>query len=195
MSIDLSGFQAVQIANFVRLDIAGYQVLRFSDFNQPFVIDGETYSNIGSLLSIGESSNEVRVLDKRITVGISGIPAGSVTEFLANNPRSSRIIIRQVFFDPVTQQQLSIAGNPAIKFSGLVDNFSTVEEWNNDTRTTDFTILLNCVSEISYLRTTIAGRRTNDRDQKRLFPSDQSMSRVFTISKTQFQFGKPEEPR
>jgi hypothetical protein len=192
MSIDLSGFTAIQVANFVRLDIPGYTVVRVSDFNKPLTVAGENYTDIGRLLNIGETFNEVRVLDKRITVSISGIPAGSVSEFLNNNPRTSRVDIRQVYFDPTTETPLGIAGNPAIKFRGLVDNFSMTEEWNNETRSTQFTILLNCISEISYLRTTVAGRRTNDRDQKRLFSSDQSMSRVFTITKTQFQFGKPE---
>jgi hypothetical protein len=192
MSIDLSGYTAVQVANFVRLNIPGYAVLRFSDFDRAFTVASESYTNIGSLLSIGDTFNEIRVLDKRITVGISGIPTGNIGDFLANNPRTGRIEIRQVFFDPATQQQLAITGNPALKFRGLVDNFSMTEDWNNETRTTNFTIQLNCISEISYLRTTIAGRRTNNRDQQRLFPGDLSMSRVFTITKTQFQFGKPQ---
>jgi hypothetical protein len=192
MSINLSNFQAIQVANFVRLAVPNRPVVRFSDFNQPATVAGELYTDIGSLLSIGDTASELRVLDRTITVGVSGIPAGNIAEFLDNNPRTGLIDIRQVFYDPVTQQPLNITGNPALRFRGQVDNFSMTEDWNNETRTTSFTILFNCTSQISYLRSTIAGRRTNDRDQQRVAPGDLSMSRVFTITKTQFQFGKPQ---
>lgn len=192
MSINLAGFRAIQVANFVKLSVPGRPVVRFSDFNQTVTVAGEVYTDIGSLLSIGDTASELRVLDRRITVGVSGIPAGNIAEFLDNNPRTGSIDIRQVFFDPVTQQPLAIAGNPALRFRGLIDNFSMTEEWDLETRISSFNILFNCISQISYLRNTVAGRRTNDRDQQRVAPGDLSMSRVFTISRTRFQFGKPD---
>lgn len=195
MSIDLSPYRAIQVANFVRLDIPNYAVLRFSDFGETYTIAGETYSNIGSLLSVGDTYSEIRALDRSITVGLSGIPTGSVPAILNNNPRGGTIDIRQAFFDPTDQTLLDIPGNPALQFRGLVDNYAMTEEWDSEARTSTFTIVLNCTSLIATLQSKITGRRTNDKDQQRLYPGDISMSRVFAITRTNFQFGKTPTPK
>jgi hypothetical protein len=142
-------------------------------------------------LYISESRSEIRALSQAITVGISGIPAGSVAEILDNNPKGSVIEIRQAFYDPTTGVLLPIAGNPLIKFKGLVSNYSMTEEWDNSTKTASFSIVLECTSLITNILEKVTGRRTNDADQQALYPGDLSMSRVSTITRAQFQFGKP----
>lgn len=195
MSVDLTSYRAIQIANYVKLAISGYSTLYFSDDIQPRTINGITYTNIGQLLYISDKTTELRALEQEITVGISGIPAGSIAEFLDNDPKGSEIEIRQAIFDPATNTILNIAGNPMLKFRGLVINFSTQEEWDNASKTQTFTIVLQCTSLMSNITKTINGRRTNDADQQKLYPGDLSMSRVATITKAQFQFGKPGGPQ
>jgi hypothetical protein len=173
------------------LVIPDYQTLLFSDANTTLTIAGDTYTNIGQLLYIGESGSEIRALEQEITVGISGIPAGSIAEFLNNNPKGGSIEIRQAFFNPATGALLDIAGNPLFKFKGLVSNFSMNEEWDTTSRTSSFTIVLQCTSLITTILEKVSGRRTNDSDQQTLFPGDLSMSRVVTVTRAQFQFGKP----
>ena len=87
MTINLAPYRAIQVANFVRLVIPNYATLRFSDYDKSYTIDGENYTNLGQLLSVGDTYSEIRALDKSITVGISGIPSGTVPAILANNPR------------------------------------------------------------------------------------------------------------
>jgi hypothetical protein len=191
MALNLSTYRAVKTNNFVKLVIPNYQTLLFSDANTTLTIAGDTYTNIGQLLYIGESGSEIRALEQETTVGISGIPPGSVAEILNNNPKGGSIEIRQAFFDPATGVLLPISGNPLFKFKGLVTNYNMSEEWDNTSRTSSFTIVMQCTSLITTILEKVAGRRTNDADQQSLYPGDLSMSRVSTITRAQFQFGKP----
>lgn len=191
MSVDLSSYRAIQPVMFVRIDIPDYAVLRLSDFNQSYTLDGETYSNIGQLLSVSGSASEMRVTDSEFTVVISGIPSGSVAEILNNNPKGAAIEIKRGFFNPVNSTLLSIAGNPAVKFKGLVSNYAMNEEWDASTKTTTFSITLICQSVVTVLKNKVAGRRTNPYDETKFYPSDLSMSRVPTITSSNFQFGAP----
>ena len=191
MALNLSSYRAVQTAHFIKLIIPGYQTLLFSDDTKTRIIAGDTYTNIGQLLYISDSRSEVRVLEQEVTVGISGIPAGSIAQILNNNPKGSEIQILQAFFDPATDSMLSIAGNPLIKFKGQVSNFSMDEEWDNPSKISTFTIVLQCASLVGTMMKKVAGRRSNDADQQALYPGDLSMSRVATVTRAQFQFGKP----
>lgn len=191
MAIDLSSYRAVQTANYIKLVVPGYATLKFSDDTQTRTIDGDSYTNIGQLLFVSESRSEIRALEQDLSIGISGIPAGSVEEFLDHNPKGSTIEVRQALFDPATNALLSITGNPLIRFKGIVNNFSMEETWDNAGKISTFNILLQCNSIVSLIKNKINGRRTNDADQQALYPGDLSMSRVAAITRAQFQFGKP----
>jgi hypothetical protein len=173
------------------LDIPNYQVVRFSDDTKTRTILGESYTNIGQLLYIGDTSSEIRALEQEISLGISGIPSGSVAEILNNNPKGSNIVIYQALIDPATDQLFTGPGNPLTKFRGLVTNYNMEETWDPESRSTTFTIVLQCTSLIASILEKVSGRRTNDSDQQALYPGDLSMSRVSTITRAQFQFGKP----
>jgi len=191
MALDLSSYRAVQTANFVKMVIEDYGNILVSNAQVSQTISGDVYTNIGQLLYISDSRSEIRALEQSVTVGISGIPAGSVAQILDNNPKGSAITIRQAFYNPTTGTILSIAGNPLIKFRGIVTNYNMTEEWDNASKTASFTIVLECTSLITNILEKVSGRRTNDADQQTLYPDDLSMSRVSTITRAQFQFGKP----
>lgn len=191
MSVDLSAYRAVQPALFVRLDIEDYSVLRFSDFNRPYILDGELYSNLGSLLSVSTSASEIRASATEVSIIISGIPAGSVAEVLDNNPKGSAIQIKRAFFSPTTGEILPVAGNPAIKFIGIVSNYAMDEDWDFRGQQSTFTISLICSSVLSVLQNKVTGRRTNPYDQDNFYPGDSGMNRVPTVVNTNFQFGAP----
>lgn len=191
MSVDLSAFRAVQPAMFVRLDIPDYDVLRFSDFNRPYILDGELYSNLGSLLSVSTTASEIRASEGEITIVISGIPAGSVAEILDNNPKGCSIQIKRAFFNPTTGEILPVSGNPATKFIGIVSNYAMDEDFDFQSQQATFTISLICSSILSVLKNKVVGRRTNPYDEVKFYPGDNGMSRVPTVANTNFQFGAP----
>ena len=191
MSVDLSAYRAVQPAMFVRLDIENYSVLRFSDFNRPYILDGELYSTLGSLLSVSTTASEIRASASEVSIIISGIPAGSVAEILDNNPKGSAIQIKRAFFSPTTGEILPVAGNPAIRFLGIVSNYAMDEDWDFRGQQSTFTISLICSSVLSVLQNKVTGRRTNPYDQDKFYPGDSGMNRVPTVANTNFQFGAP----
>ena len=46
MAFDLSAYPAIETALFVRIDVPDFEILRFSNFNRPYTIDGESYTLI-----------------------------------------------------------------------------------------------------------------------------------------------------
>lgn len=189
MSLDLSSYSAIETAMFCRIDVPGYEVLRFSNYNIPVTIDGESYTNLGTLMGITETSSDIRSTGGTVSITISGIPNTSIAEVMAQQFKGSRIEVYRVFFDATTKVQLDIPGNPAGRFQGMITNWSLEEDWEPGTTTTSNRIMFVCSSTVDILNNKISGRKTNGNDQKRFFPDDLSMDRVAKLAKSNFNFG------
>lgn len=189
MSLDLSSYSAIQTNLFVRLDIPGYQVLKFSDLPYPYTVESESYTALGDLLSVSESTNELRATSQEVSIQISGIPTANISDILDNKIKGSDIKIYRAFFDPTNGQLLSISGNPAQKFQGVVSNFDITDELGMGSKTGTVTITLACTNIITQLNNKITGRRTNPTDQKQFFDTDISMDRVPSLANSNFNFG------
>lgn len=189
MTIDLSAYNAIQTNLFVRLDIPSYQVLKFSDFNIPYTINAESYTALGSLMEITDSSSELRATSQEVTVSISGIPDANITDILNHRVKGSAIKIYRVFFNPTTGQALSITGNPAQKFQGIVSNFDITDDLDMGSQTGTVTVTLTCTSVVELLNNKVAGRRTNPVDMKQYYPTDISFDHVPALANSNFNFG------
>lgn len=189
MAIDLSSYSAIQTNLFVRLDVPGYQVLKFSDLPYPYTINSESYTALGQLLSITDTNFELRATPQEVTVAISGIPDANVTDILNNKVKGSNIIIYRGFFNPKTGQLLSVSGNPAQKFQGVVSNFDITDELEMGGRTGAVTLTLTCSSIVELLSNKVTGRRTNPIDMKQFYPTDVSFDKVPALANSNFNFG------
>jgi len=185
--IDLSLYPSIMTAMFCKLDVDGLDTFYFSDFNRPITLGGIEYTGIGNLLSVTDSYSELKVNQSEVTITISGIPNISITDFLNNKIKGSRISIVRAFFDPTTGAVLDIPGNPTGKFTGLLNNYSVSETWAGQSASN--TISLMCTSIVGLIQNKIGGRRTNSVDQKNLYPSDTSMDRVAGLANSNFNFG------
>jgi hypothetical protein len=163
--------------------------LKFSDFSIPYTINSESYTALGQLLSISDSSSELRATPQEVTIQISGIPNTNVTDIINNPVKGSSIKIYRAFFDPSTGQLLSISGNPAQKFQGIVSNYDVSDELDMGSLIGTVTVTLTCTNVVELLNNKIAGRRTNTVDQKTYYPSDISMDRVYALVNSNFNFG------
>ena len=188
MTVNLSAYTSVQSAYFVDLDIPDYAILHFSNFDRSYTLSGTSYTNLGQILSISNSQSELRASAHEMTVVISGVPTGSVAEIMDNPIKGSAITIRRAFFT-TAGQFLSITGNPATKFTGVVNNVGYNEEWDQAAQLAKFNISLICTGNASLLTNKVAGRRTNPLDEKAWFPDDLGMDRVPTLKNSNFQFG------
>jgi len=191
MSLDLSTYDSLQTNLFVRLDIPGYQVLTFSDYHKNLTFGGTTYSGLGQLLSLSNTTNNLRATSEELSMSISGIPAGNITDILNNKVKGSSLKVYRAFFNSITGELLNIAGNPAGKFQGVVNNFDISDDLEMGSDTGTITLTLTATSVVDMLTKKVSGRRTNPIDQKALYPNDQSMDRVPSLAKSNFNFGYP----
>lgn len=192
MVVDLSSYDAVQNNTFVRIDVPDYQVLRFSDYHINYDIGGETYDNLGNLLSIGSTSSELRAAPEQVTIAISGIATPSVSTILGTKLKGSDVQIYRGLFNTSTGALLAGFSNPNIKFRGVVSNFSIEDELLEGAQEGTVQLVLECASVVELLTNKIVGRRTNPIDQKALFPGDTSFDRVPALAKSNFNFGAPQ---
>jgi len=191
--INLSARGSIQTSLFCKLDIPDYTPgpLLFSDYNRPIVIEGDTYTGLGTLLSISDSSSELRAVSGECSIGISGIPNTVIAEFLNNRIRGSSVEVWRALFDPVTSVLLPIAGNPLGRFQGIVNNFAIEEEYDYQSQTASCTIMIICTSTQEIIANKVSGRRTNLTDQQFWYPGDTSMDRVTKLSRTNLNWGAP----
>lgn len=189
--INLSPYKQIATGMFVRIDVPDYQVLRFSDYYQAQVINGETYQPLGQLLGITDTTSSIRATQGNMSLSISGIPNSSIAEVLSIKLKGSAVQVWRVFFDAATGTQLAIAGNPAGRFQGIVSNYSLEEEIDMMSRTQTNKILMTCSSTVDVLNNKISGRRTNERDEKSLYATDKSFDRVVALRNSNFNFGAP----
>lgn len=187
MAIDLTPYRAVQTALFCKIVIPSYETLLFSDHNQSLSIGGDTYAGLGSLLSVSETTSDLKAVNADISITISGIPTKNMTDFLTKKVKGSRVSIIRGMFDPVTGTLLAIPDNPVGKFYGVINNYAVNETWDGLDSTTSISIM--CKSAIGYLLYKKAGRRTNPIDMKQFYPNDSSMDRVPGLAGAKINFG------
>jgi hypothetical protein len=191
MALDLSAYTSIQTNLFVRIDVAGYQVLRFSDFSIPYTINSESYTALGQLLSITDSSSELRATPQNITIQISGIPSNNISDFLdsSHKVKGSPIKIYRAFFNPTTGQLLGVSGNPAQKFQGVISNFDVSDDLSMGSQTGTVAITLTATNIVEILNSKLTGRKTNPVDMKQFYPTDISMDHILALTNSNFNFG------
>lgn len=199
--INLSGYGAIQSNLFIRIEVDYYkatpsstpsaQVLTFSDRQQAYTLDSDTYTGLGRLMGVTATSSELRSSSGDVTITISGIPNSSIYEIVNSRIKGCPVRITRVLFDPVSNTALEIEGNPLARFRGFVNNYSLQEDYDNATRTSTNTIVLVCASALDVLNNKVAGRKTNPYSQKKFYSNDLSMDRVPTLENATFDFGAP----
>jgi len=189
MSLELTNYGEIQTALFCRIDVPDYSVLRFSNLNRSFTIDGEAYTALGQLLGVSSTSSEISAKGESVTVAVSGIPNSSIAEIDSIRLKGSTVQIYRAFFDPTTGQLLALDANPTGRFQGIVNNYSLEEDYPQMAGTATNTIQITCTNEVDLLDKKIAGRRTNPKDQKYYYPGDLSMDRVPVLANSNFNFG------
>lgn len=188
MTTDLSAYPSIWTCFFVRIDVPVLGVLRFSNYNIPYTVNGESYAALGSLMSVGDSTSELRLSETEVTVTLSGIPTANIDSVLDYKMKGSDIQIYRGLFNPNTGAAIT---TPIGKFKGLVNNFALQEDWQEGGKDSTVTILLTCTSIVSVMQTKLAGRYTNPTDHQRFFPNDLAMNRVPNLAGSNFNFGAP----
>jgi hypothetical protein len=192
MALDLSAYRSIQTNIFITLDIPNYEVLTFSDYHKTFTLSGTSYQGLGQLLSITDTTSNLRAAGNELTFSISGIPEGNVADVITRKIKGSPLTVRRAFFNSTTGELLNIAGNPVGKFKGVISNYTITDDLDEGAPTGTFTITFVATSVIDLLNNKVTGRRTNPIDQKEFYPTDESFDRIPALTKSNFNFGAPQ---
>ena len=173
--LNLSSYSSIQQASFIRMEIPDYGILRISNHDLPFDIvedDGQTYTYTpqGILLSVSEFNNELQPSKNDITISLAAIDQSFVAGMMGYALKGSRVTVRRVFFNAKTGIKLNIAGNPSVRFKGIIANYSFNDEYNQFSGATTTTVSVSCSSIVSVFESKIAGQRTNNNERKYNYP-------------------------
>lgn len=180
----------IRYAEFVRLSVGTTPtVYTFCNAAAPVTVGGITFSNLGSLLTIGDVQRDVKATSFDMSISLTGIDPNNVALILSSDIKGSIVEIWRGFLDSDNQ----IITTPTTQFfkrwTGIVNNVSISEDWNDKVRSRIATCVITCSSMRRILENRIAGIKTNKTVWQFFYPGDESMNRVDAISNTYFDFG------
>jgi len=184
-TIDLSSYQSIHTSVFVKITISDYGDLLLSDHYQDYTIGTDTYNGLGNVINLTEPTVELSPTNKKINLTLSGIPTGNRDLVLDYNIKGSPVTVTRAFFDSETGILIPVSGNPAVRFKGIVTNWSISEEFNVQDQVASNTISFQIASNLGLYRDKNTGRRTNPDD----FTVDRSFERIPQLSNSNFNFG------
>jgi len=177
----------IRYAEFVRLSVGTTPTIyTFCNAAAPVTVGGITFSNLGSLLTIGDVQRDVKATSFDMSISLTGIDPNNVALILSSDIKGSIVEIWRGFLDSDNQ----IITTPTTQFfkrwTGIVNNVSISEDWNDQVRSRIATCVITCSSMRRILENRIAGIKTNKTVWQFFYPGDASMSRVDAISNTYF---------
>jgi hypothetical protein len=184
--VDLSSYPAVQTAMFCALTLPT-ETATFTDWPYNYTLGTVSYTGLGQLMTITDTTSELAITRQQVTITISGLAANAISRVLSTNIKGSAISVQRALFDPQTHQLLSVSPNPMGKFQGYVNNYAVNETWSGTTTTN--TVSLICNSRIDQHTNKVSGRRTNPADETYWFPADTAMANIRAIASTTYNFG------
>lgn len=180
----------IRYAEFVRLSVGTTPTIyTFCNAAAPVTVSGITFSNLGSLLTIGDVQRDVKATSFDMSISLTGIDPNNVALILSSDIKGSIVEIWRGFLDSDNQ----IITTPTLQFfkrwTGIVNNVSITEDWNDQVRSRIATCTITASSMRRILENRIAGIKTNKTVWQFFYPGDASMARVDAISNTYFDFG------
>ncbi len=159
-----------------------------SNHYEAITYNGNDYTQLGYFLQMSEIQNDIKPTNNQVQIALAGVPSDIVPDFpsiaLNSTIKGSRVKIYRAFF------QDNALIDAYLRFSGYVSNYALNETWDDQERLTTFTISLQCSNLLAIIERQFAGRRTNEKDQKALYPGDTCFDRIKRLADSSFDFGK-----
>lgn len=194
MSTTMTALNSANIihAEFIKLSVGDpATVYAFCNAAAPITVGGTTFSNLGSLLMLGEVSREVKATSADLSISLTGIDPTNIALLLSSDIKGSLVEVWRGFLDSDNQIITSPTQQFFKRYTGIINSVSISEDWNEQIRSRVATCSIACTSMRKVLESRIAGLKTNQASWQFYYPGDASMDRVASISNTYFDFGKP----
>lgn len=186
---------SIRHAEFVKLSIGPLgsptAVYTYCNAGGPVIANGTTFSNLGSLMSVGDVQRDIKATSDDMTVALTGLNPANISIILSADIKGSIIEMWRGFLDSNNQIITTPTTQFFKRYQGIINNVSITEDYNSELRTRVATCSLSCSSMRRVLENRISGIKTNQKSWQEFYPGDISMNRVSEISSTYFDFGAP----
>ena len=185
---------SIRVVEFVRLTMPT-ETYTFCNAAGPIIVDGITFSGLGSLLNIAEIQNDIKANSADLKVSLVGIDPANIALILSSDIKGSKVEVWRGFLNSDNQVE-TISGTLQFfkRYQGIINNVSIQENFDDKVRTRIATCIISSASMRIVLDGRQAGMKTNPQAWKVFYPTDTSMDRVPIIASTYFDFGKPPTP-
>ena len=179
---------SIRYAEFIRLTMQS-NVYTFCNAAAPITVNGITFTNLGSLLSLSEIKRDIKANSSDLNISLTGVDGTNVSIVLSSDIKGSRIEIWRGFLDSDNQIITTPTQQFFKRYQGIVSNYSITEDWNEQLRSRVATVGLSCASFRTILENRVGGVRTTPKIWQVFYPGDTSMNRVPAIAGSYFDFG------
>lgn len=183
---------SIQHSEFVRLTVGktGSQTIyTFCNSASPITVSGITFSNLGSLLMVGDVQRDMKATSDDMTISLTGIDSANIGLILSSDIKGSLVEVWRGFFDSNNQIITTPTTQFFKRYQGIINNVSITEDFNTSLRQRIATCSISCSSMRRILENRISGVKTNQNSWQFLYGADTSMNRVAEISASYFDFG------
>jgi hypothetical protein len=185
---DVQNQVKINSAEFVKLVIVNPDstsvTYTFSSSYQAEIIEGQTYTPLGGLISIGTQQKDLTVTAFDTVINLVGVDENNINLVLATPIRGSTIEIRRGFYD-----NNYILTSAPLRYTGIVTAY-TISEDKTTLQDLTYTVTLNCSNYKTVLENQVPGRFTVPSSWNQFFPNDTSMNNVPNLNGASFDFGK-----
>jgi len=180
-------------AEFVKLTVgvAG-TVYTFCNAAAPITVGGNTFSNLGALLNVGDVQRDIKATSGDMTIALTGILPANIAVILSGDIKGSLVEVWRGFFDSNNQIITTPTTQFFKRYQGIINSVAITEDFNTEMRTRVATCSISCSSMRRILENRLSGVRTNKSNWQFIYGvNETSMNRVSEISNTYFDFGSP----
>lgn len=183
----------IRHAEFIRLIVGTTSPTTYTFCNAagPVTVSGITFSGLGSLLSLGDVQQDIKASSDDLMIALVGIDPANVSLILSADIKGSSVEVWRGFLDTNNQIITSPTTQFFKRYTGIINNVSITEDWNDQLRSRVATCSISCCSMRKVLESRVAGMRTNQKSWQFVYSGDTSMNRVSLISNQFFDFGSP----
>jgi hypothetical protein len=180
-------------AEFVKLTVGTLgTVYTFCNAASPITVGGNTFTNLGALLNVGDVQRDIKATSDDMTIALTGILPANIAVILSSDIKGSLVEVWRGFFDSNNQILTSPTTQFFKRYQGIINNVAITEDFNTEMRTRVATCSISCSSMRRILENRLSGVRTNKSNWQFIYgTSETSMNRVSEISNTYFDFGSP----
>lgn len=182
----------IRHAEFIKLSVGSTPtVYTFCNAAAPITVSGTTYSNLGSLLMLGNVQQDMKNTAADLTISLTGIDPNNIALMLSSNIKGSLVEVWRGFLDTNNQIITTPTTQFFKRYTGIINNVSITENFDDKARVRVATCSIACCSMRKVLESRIGGMKTNQKSWQFVYAGDTSMNRVSVISNQYFDFGKP----